>query len=139
MNTDRPQGKGTITPATLRLVRWFLVAGWVLSGVGAWYALQQGSGVAPVSASIRETLQTALWIAVAVIVGALLLVRWITAKQASFDRRAALSIVGWVIGETLALLAVVFFVITEDFLYLLVGGAAMGIAFLILPVPRRTE
>jgi hypothetical protein len=125
------------TPAALRVIRLALLAGVVMFGSVVYYLTREGP-VSDVPNEATRSLSFALMGLAAASLAALFVVRSIRDRAASYDRRSALTVVGWAVGEAPALLGGVVYLLTASPLPYLTGLSVLIASFLMIPVPEES-
>ena len=129
---------GTLTrPAVLRVIRLAMLAGVVVFGSVVYYMTREGP-MSDVPNEAARALSFALMGLSAASLAALFVVRSIRERAVSYDRRSALTIVGWSVGEAPALLGGVIYLLTASPLPYLTGLSVLIASFLMIPVPEES-
>jgi hypothetical protein len=126
----------TPTPDALKLIRVALVSGVFVFGMVAFFV--SGRMTEPPPGELLNTLQLSFGIvAVTSLVGAVVL-RSLQARASEWNRRVALVIASWALGEAPALVGGMVYLLTADPLTYVVGVAILFFVFGIVHIPEQT-
>lgn len=119
----------------LKLIRLALLGGVLVFGIViAWLT---GSGGYPADTSLAGVLRLAFLVLAAGTLAALMVVRTAQGRAAA-DRRGTFAIVGWALGEGIALFGGVAWLLAGELPLYLTGVAVLLVAFLLVPVPGES-
>ena len=113
-----------------------MLGGVVVLGAIAIYMTKNGA-VEPVSEEVASLLRM---IFVAVLAGVAIVMFYFRRKRLALseeDDPTTLNIIGWALGESVALFGAVILFLSGDPTYFLVGVVMMLVAFVFFPVPHR--
>lgn len=122
------------TVKTFFLIRAAMVAGVVAFMAGLWVARGRGQAVTAPPASFA-TLTTVMYTSVALAAAAVMALRLRLASSTP-EKRRALSVVGWAVGEFAALFGGVAFFLTGQWQLVLPGALVFAMALAAVPLPR---
>ena len=115
---------------TLALIRIALLVGVLVFGGIVWYLRRSGDATYPVNPRGLRVAGQAVWGLMTL--GTLGL--YIAAGKASAERRAALSVVAWALGEATAIYGGLFWMMLGDSQWYLYGVACLLLTYFIFPV-----
>jgi hypothetical protein len=124
-----------LTSTALKVVRGSMLAFVLMLGAIVWY-LQSTAAPTPVDAEMTRTLRLALLVLVALDVPVILRVRSLQARADTFEAAGRLAIVGWALGEAVAVFGGVIYLLTADPWVYIAGVAVLLGALGMLPVPE---
>lgn len=121
------------SPAAQHIIRIALLIGVLSFGAIAWFL--RGSDVVPAVGETADVLQLAFFAVVAGTTGALLIF-W-RRRQAATDARqiATANLVGWALGEAVAMFGAVILLLTGNYLPFVIGAVFMIAAFGVFTIP----
>lgn len=118
--------------ATLRIIRVALLTGVLVFGGVAYYLIQQkGGGLAPEHADTLQIVNIALLVVAAV---GIMIVQGRHATEREPSRRTTLNILAWAMGEAVALIGGVHFLLIGNPVPYLVGLMMMIASFIVVPI-----
>jgi hypothetical protein len=127
---------GAPPPAgTLAVIRIALLVGVLMFGVVT-YVVQRGETWQPAASSLLETLRIALLATWVVAVVLLLILRARLTRLAEVAGRSVL-IIAWAVGEGAALFGGVYYFLSGDPQWFLIGLFLMLASFILFPIRRR--
>lgn len=127
---------GTASPDALKLIRVALTAGVLLLGVAAFFVSNQPGRPQP-TPEMETTLRIVYSAIAMTALIAIAVMRNLHSRAADPQRRVALVISAWALGETPALFGGVTYLLTGDPLLYIVGVAILFVAFLLIPLPEQ--
>ncbi|HEX5633465.1 MAG TPA: hypothetical protein VFX50_09560 [Gemmatimonadales bacterium] len=135
MSGRTPVVTGSAGMARLAVIRIAMLAG-VLTFGGVAFFVRRGANPPALAAdtSVLQLAGSLIW-AVAII-GVLVLFMLLRGRDTP-ERRASFSIIGWALGEAVALYGAVFLYLTGDAQWFLMGLTAQLLTFFIFPLRRR--
>ena len=122
------------SPTTLRIIRMALLSGVLVFGIVA-YVLVNRDG--PLAAGDPETARTMVWINVAFLVTAAPALLYLQRKHAAERDRAranTLNIIAWAVGESVAIMGAVHWLLVGAPTPYVVGLAVMLASFVLVPI-----
>ncbi len=122
----------------LPIIRIALLAGVVFLGAVAIYLAKSGT-VEPVQESLGQTLRMVFVVVLAGAAVAMFVLRRKRLALSSHEDPTVLNIVGWALGEGVALIGAVLLILTGDVLYFLVGFVMMLVSFVFFPLPDQNN
>lgn len=123
-----------VTPQALRIIRFALLGGLLIFGAVAFYMANEAGMGATGDEEFFSTLFIAFFVLAAAEGGVMYFIhrRW---KQAeTFQQKANFSIIGWALGEGLALFGGVILLLGGSTLPFLCGLVFFGVAWMLFPV-----
>ena len=124
-----------VDPFALRIIRLALLGGVLVFGVAiAWMTGREGFTA---DASLGGVLRLAFLVLTLGTLAALTAVRTAQAR-ADADRRGTFAIVGWALGESVALFGGVAWLLAGEMLLYLTGVGVLLVAFLLVPAPAES-
>lgn len=120
-----------------RVIRTALVSGVVLFGLIIWYLSGQRTMEA-VDPGLERILQLAFAALAFGSLAAVAAVRSAQSKATALSRRGTLAIVGWAIGEGVALFGGVIYLLTTEPALYIVGLVVFLVTLLMVPAPEAT-
>lgn len=118
--------------ATLRIIRVALLTGVLVFGGIAYYLTQQrGGGLGPEHADTLQVVNIALLVGVAI---GIMIVQRRHAAEGDPARRTTLNILAWALGEAVALIGGVHFLLVGNPVPYLVGLMMMLASFIVVPI-----
>lgn len=131
--------RGRLAPATtMALVRVGMALGTVAFGGVVWLLQRQGRvhvDVTPARLRMYRDAAMVVWVAASVALGALTIVRQRVIDDA---RERTLTVVAWTVGELVAILGGVFYLLSDRSRFYTLGLLFFAVALLISPL-RRTD
>ena len=131
-----PAGAPSRDMAKLGVIRVAMLAGVLSFGAIAWFVRRQGPVEAPtaVDPAMLRIAGSVIWgLAILGILGLFLALR----NRETPARRSSFSIIGWALGEAVALFGGVYLFLTGDAQWFLAGLTALLLSFFIFPLRRR--
>jgi hypothetical protein len=123
---------------TLTIMRAALLAGVLLLGAAVWWVLRGGER--PPLDDARESALRLFFTVLAVATApGIIAVRFAQGRAPGFARKAQLAIVGWALGEGVALLGGVIYMLTGSPRLYLLGVLVLLAAFALVPIPRDPD
>ena len=128
------RSNGPVTPGSQHIIRIALLGGVAVFGAVAIYLAKNGA-VQPANPETIEALEYAYAAMLFVVAGSTYLLRRRRTTATDAARILQLNIVGWALGESLALLGGVMLLLSGDVVYYLVGVVMMLVSFVFFPIP----
>ena len=118
-----------------RIIRTALISGVIMFGLVSWYLTGQRT-TEPVEPAVLRILQLAFGVLAMGGLAAIAVVRSAQSKSSDFAQKGTLAIVGWALGEGIALFGGVTYLLTSQPVLYLVGLVFFLATLLMVPAPE---
>lgn len=132
-------GAPAMKPEALNIIRFALLGGVLTLGLAGWFLTSSGSVGAGGDDDVAAMFRYAFYGFLLIDLGAMWVVRRRVDRATTFAEKGPLILVGYALGEGLALFGLVYWLVTGRILLFLVGLLVLLAAFLVFPVQPDSD